>query len=96
MTKTQVFERALTSNDQKKVYLQLAGIYERSNNVELADQLYKTMTKKFKESSQIWIKYFVYKFKQNAADAARDVLQRALQSLPKRKSKIWSLYIKFY
>lgn len=82
----QVFQRALTYNDPKTVNLQLVGIYERSEQYKLAEELYKAMTKKFKHSWQIWLRYSQFHLKNlHSIEGARKVLERALQVLPKKK-----------
>jgi len=82
----QVFQRALTFNDPKTVYLQLVSIYERTEQHKLAEELYKAMTKKFKQSWQIWLRYAQFHLKSlYSIEGARKVLERALQALPKSK-----------
>jgi len=48
-----VFQRALQYNDPKKVYLALLGMYERTEQHNLADELLNKMTKKFKHSCKV-------------------------------------------
>eukprot|EP01017_Pseudomicrothorax_dubius_P006312 TRINITY_DN11775_c0_g1_i2.p1 TRINITY_DN11775_c0_g1~~TRINITY_DN11775_c0_g1_i2.p1 ORF type:complete len:250 (+),score=76.19 TRINITY_DN11775_c0_g1_i2:75-752(+) len=84
-----VFERSLAANDQKKVYMKMIGICRRADKRELAADLLKVLTKKFKNSSRSWVFYL-----ENIAELAKAsgntgeikaALSRALQSLPKRK-----------
>ena len=51
----------------------------------MTEQLLKTMTRKFKESSKVWLAYITAKLKAGNHEEARAVLQRSLKSLPKRK-----------
>lgn len=51
----------------------------------MAEQLLKTMTRKFKESSKVWLAYVTAKLREGKHDEARSILQRSLKSLPKRK-----------
>jgi predicted Zn-dependent protease len=51
----------------------------------MAEDLYKTLIKKYKDSKKVWIKYGQFKFRQNQPEAARTILDRAIQCLPKRK-----------
>lgn len=48
-----VFQRALQYNDPKKVHLALLGMYERTEQHILADELLNKMTKKFKHSCKV-------------------------------------------
>jgi rRNA biogenesis protein RRP5 len=83
-----VFERAINHhNNPKHVYLQMVKIYERSEKYDMADTLFQIMCKKFKESSKVWTEYGLYKLRRHQIDAARKLMQRSLQSLPKRKRK---------
>ncbi|KAF9160265.1 rRNA biogenesis protein rrp5 [Actinomortierella ambigua] len=81
----EVFKKALQTLDQKKVYLQLVKIYERSNKLEAATELYQTMTKKFGQSSKIWTGFGHFQLAHGHLEAGRELLQRSLKSLPKRK-----------
>ena len=80
-----IFERAVSFNEPKHVYLALATIYEKSENYEKADELFETITKKFKRSCKVWIQCGLYHFHRQNLDQARDVLSRALKVLPKHK-----------
>lgn len=48
-----VFQRALQYNDPKKVHLSLLGMYERTEQHKLADELLDKMVKKFKHSCKV-------------------------------------------
>lgn len=48
-----VFQRALQYNDPEKVHLALLGMYERTEQHKLADELLDKMIKKFKHSCQV-------------------------------------------
>lgn len=55
-----VFQRALQYCDPKKVHLALLGVYERTEQHTLADELVERMVKKFKHSCKvIWFLFFV-------------------------------------
>nr|KAJ3421087.1 rRNA biogenesis protein rrp5 [Polyrhizophydium stewartii] len=84
-TLAKVFERAAQMNDAKSIYIHMAKIYERTGKVDACTALYQTMCKKFKESSQVWMDYAQFLMKHGKPDAARQLLARSLQSLPKRK-----------
>ncbi|CAG8443978.1 414_t:CDS:10, partial [Scutellospora calospora] len=80
-----VLKRALQTCDQKKVYMLLVDIYERSDKKELAQQTYHTMLKKFSQSCKVWTKMGLFHIKHGNIQASRDLLQRSLRTLPKRK-----------
>ncbi|KAI9366055.1 hypothetical protein DFJ73DRAFT_955849 [Zopfochytrium polystomum] len=79
------FERATTYNEPKAVFIQMAVIYERSSKFEELDALYKTMTRRFRESCKVWAGNGLSLLKRGKVDKARKILQRSLLSLPKRK-----------
>lgn len=79
-----VFQRALQYCDPKKVHLALLGMYERTGQQEMADQLLKAMTKKFKASAKVWLRNMQNLLKQGS-DGAEMILNRALVSLPRHK-----------
>ncbi|ORX62966.1 TPR-like protein [Hesseltinella vesiculosa] len=81
----QVFKRTLKFCEPKKMYLQLVKIYERSEKFDKAEDLWKQTIKKFSQSSKVWTMFGQYYLQQGKPDAARDLLQRSLQSLPKHK-----------
>ncbi|KAJ1555710.1 Protein RRP5, partial [Cladochytrium tenue] len=79
------FERATLYNDAKAVFLQMALIYERAEKFEELDELFRVMTRRFKESCKVWVANGLSLLRRNKSDDSRKVLQRSLQSLPKRK-----------
>eukprot|EP00798_Chlamydomonas_sp_ICE-L_P000496 gene496-1903_t len=81
-----LFQRALQYNDQKKLYLAMLGIMERSKRVDLAEQLLKTVTKKFGTSAKVWLKHLEHMLNQGDEEkGAKMLMERALVSLPARK-----------
>lgn len=50
-----VFQKALQYNDPKKVHLALLGVFERSEQHKLADELADNMIKRFKKSCKVHI-----------------------------------------
>ncbi|TPX39096.1 hypothetical protein SeLEV6574_g07426 [Synchytrium endobioticum] len=80
-----VFERGVAYNDPKSMHLQMARIYERTDKVELADELYTTILKKFKGSSKCWTSAALFYLRNCRIEDARRLLQRCLLSLPKHK-----------
>ncbi|ORZ06034.1 hypothetical protein BCR42DRAFT_427544 [Absidia repens] len=84
-TLEQIFKRALTFCDPKKVYLQLAKVYERSEKMNKAEDLWKEATKKFGQSPEVWTQFGLFYLQQGNVEGARDLLQRSLKSLPKHE-----------
>ncbi|BBM98348.1 rRNA biogenesis protein RRP5 [Marchantia polymorpha subsp. ruderalis] len=77
-----VFQKAVQYCDPKKLYVALLGIYERTEQEDMADELLKTMVRKFKTSAKIWLRFIQRALKKGAANKALD---QSLLSLPKRK-----------
>ncbi|KAE9590105.1 putative ribosomal protein S1 [Lupinus albus] len=79
-----VFQRALQYNDPKKVHLALLGMYERTEQHDLADELCNKMTRKFKHSCKVWLRCVqgLLKLKRDGIQA---IINRALLSLPRHK-----------
>ncbi|KAG0367667.1 rRNA biogenesis protein rrp5 [Mortierella sp. AD032] len=84
-TLEEVFKNAVQTCEPKKIYLQLVKIYERSSKIDLATELYTTMTKKFGQSSKVWTGFGHFQLHHGHLEAGRELLQRSLKSLPKRK-----------
>lgn len=79
-----IFQRALQYCDPKKVHLALLGMYERSSQHKLADELLDKMVKKFKHSCKVWLRRIQRLLKQNQ-DGVQSLVNRALLSLPRHK-----------
>ncbi|KAG8646904.1 rRNA biogenesis protein RRP5 isoform X3 [Manihot esculenta] len=79
-----VFQRTLQYCDPKKVHLALLGVYERTEQHTLADELVERMVKKFKHSCKIWLRRVQRLLKQEQ-DGVQSVIQRALLCLPRHK-----------
>ncbi|KAF5463024.1 hypothetical protein F2P56_018978 [Juglans regia] len=81
-----VFQRALQYNDPERVYLALLGMYERTEQHKLADELLDKMIKKFKHSFQVlvWLRW-VQRILKQKQDEVQPVVSRALLSLPREK-----------
>ncbi|KAF3794450.1 rRNA biogenesis protein [Nymphaea thermarum] len=75
-----IFVRACQSCDSKKVHLALLGTYERTGQQELADELLNGMTKKFRTSCKVWLRYIENLLKQGKGEA-QAVVNRAILSL---------------
>lgn len=79
-----IFQRALQYCDPKKVHLALLGMYERTEQHSLAEDLLNKMVKKFKHSCKIWLRRFQWLLKQNK-DNVQSVVKRAVLCLPRHK-----------
>uniref|UniRef100_A0A7N0TNV2 rRNA biogenesis protein RRP5 n=1 Tax=Kalanchoe fedtschenkoi TaxID=63787 RepID=A0A7N0TNV2_KALFE len=80
-----VFERALQHCDPEKLHLALFDVYERTGQSTLANELIDKMTKKlFKKSSEVWLRRVRWFLKQHP-EGSKDVVSRALLSLPREK-----------
>ncbi|XP_010317858.1 rRNA biogenesis protein RRP5 [Solanum lycopersicum] len=79
-----VFQRALQYCDPKKVHLALLGMYERTEQHKLTDELLNKMVKKFKHSCKVWLRRTQWLLKQKQ-DGVQSVVNRALLSLPAHK-----------
>ncbi|KAL5545605.1 hypothetical protein UlMin_005292 [Ulmus minor] len=80
-----VFERAKNGLNDKKVYLALLGMYERTEQHKLADELLEKMTKIYKQSCKVWLRRIQILLKQKLEDRVQSIINRALLSLPKYK-----------
>ncbi|KAG2446158.1 hypothetical protein HXX76_000753 [Chlamydomonas incerta] len=80
-----LLRRALSYTDQKKMYMAALGIFERSGKDELAEQVVKTLTKKFGGSTKVWVRALERTLVKDDGEGARKLLERAAQSLPGRK-----------
>ncbi|KAH6781199.1 RIBOSOMAL RNA PROCESSING 5 [Perilla frutescens var. hirtella] len=81
---TKIFQRALQYCDTKKVHLALLGMYERTEQHKLTDDLLNNMTKKFKHSCKVWLRKIQSLLKRNS-DGVQSVVERALKILPRHK-----------
>jgi len=84
-TLNDVFSKAIQYSDKKKIYLAAIKMYQRSNNHNMVEELYKTLTKKFSTHKSVWIRNAMYYYKQNKQEEARKLFSRCLKSLPRRK-----------
>ena len=79
----ETLKRACEYNDPQEVYTRLTSIYIRSQKPEEAEELFQTMQKKFGQDQKVWINHATFLYDKAAdADKARQLLPRALQTLP--------------
>eukprot|EP00850_Spirogloea_muscicola_P003615 SM000014S00403 [mRNA] locus=s14:1118681:1131628:- [translate_table: standard] len=80
-----LFQRALQYVDKKKLHLALLGIFERGDQHDMVDELFRSMTRKFSTSAKVWLGSIENLLKRGLSEAAHKALDRSLLSLPKRK-----------
>jgi len=80
-----IFNKALQYSDKKKIYLEAIKMHQKSGKINLAEDLFKNLIKKFKAHKSVWIRFAIFYYKQNKMDEARKLLERSLKSLLKRK-----------
>ncbi|KAJ1996389.1 rRNA biogenesis protein rrp5 [Coemansia spiralis] len=78
-------KRAVQYMNPKHIYLQMAKIYERADQFADAERMHKVATSKFPNSCKVWVLFGLFYLKSNKITESRDLLARALRSLPKRK-----------
>ncbi|KAJ2786363.1 rRNA biogenesis protein rrp5 [Coemansia interrupta] len=78
-------KRATQFMNPKHVYLQMAKIYERADQYADAESMHKTAISKFSGSCKVWVLFGLFYLKNNKVTESRDLLARALRTLPKRK-----------
>ncbi|GMP96867.1 hypothetical protein CsSME_00045323 [Camellia sinensis var. sinensis] len=81
---SKIFGRALQYCDPKKVHLALLGMYERTEQHKLADELLNKMSKKFKHSCKVWLRRIQWILNQNQ-DEVQSIVKRAVVCLPRHK-----------
>ncbi|XP_020258376.1 rRNA biogenesis protein RRP5 [Asparagus officinalis] len=79
-----IFQRALQYCDPKKVHFALLGMYERTEQHDLAEDLLERMAKKFKTSCKIWL-HRVQNLLKQGKEGIQSIVNRALLSLPRKK-----------
>ncbi|KAG9054803.1 rRNA biogenesis protein rrp5 [Serendipita sp. 407] len=80
-----VFKDAARANDSKTIHWRLAVMLDDSQRHERAEEQFKKTCKKFGTSSKVWTLFAEHYFKRSMPDEARQLLQRSLLSLEKRK-----------
>ncbi|PWN54434.1 nucleic acid-binding protein [Violaceomyces palustris] len=79
------FKDAVQANDAKTIHLKMISIYEKTDKVEEAEELFKKTAKKFGHSSKVWVLWGQFMLRHDRPEDARKLLPRSLQSLEKRK-----------
>jgi rRNA biogenesis protein RRP5 len=79
----ETLKRACEYNDPQEVYTRLTSMYIRSEKLDKAEELFQTILKRFGQDQKVWINYATFLFDKAAdAEKARQLLPRALQTLP--------------
>ncbi|KAI3941901.1 hypothetical protein MKW98_009111, partial [Papaver atlanticum] len=81
---TKTFQRSLQYCDPKKIHLALLGMYERTGQHKLANDLLEQISKKFKHSCKVWLKRVQNILKQGK-DGVQEIVKRALLCIPRHK-----------
>ncbi|KAL7225150.1 hypothetical protein ACSBR1_020517 [Camellia fascicularis] len=89
---SKIFGRALQYCDLKKVHLAPLGMYERTEQHKLADELLSKMSKKFKHSCKFLSQAAILEFKCGVPDRGRSMFEGMLREYPKR-TDLWSIYL---
>ena len=59
----EVAQNAANGIDAKEVYMKLLDIYDEDENLKVAEEVYKNVSRKLRGSAQIWSKYCLFKLK---------------------------------
>lgn len=84
-TQEKVFKRAIQHNEPKKMYREMIKIHIKSNQLKKAEELHNVVIKKFKTSKRAWLDFAKFKYTRKEFKEARQLLDRSMKSLPKRK-----------
>ncbi|KAI5806996.1 rRNA biogenesis protein RRP5 [Geopyxis carbonaria] len=82
-TLEETFKRAIQYNDSQDIHERLASIYIQSGKTNKADEIFKSMIKKFSQVPKIWVNYGDFLLSNGNRATAREMLKRAMQALPK-------------
>jgi len=78
-------QASITVYDQKKNLFHTIHIFKQAKDDEMVHELFKSLLSKFSTYKSDYIKYGIYLFRSDKSVEAREVLKRALKSLPQRK-----------
>jgi rRNA biogenesis protein RRP5 len=80
-----LFKRAVQIASAKHMYMTLISMYERNGQDEPLEENLKKAVKKFSYSLKVWMAYIRTNVLKGDSEAARKLLDRATQALPKHK-----------
>ena len=75
------------SEKYEVVYINTSVFNNLTFYCQLAEQLYQTMTKRFKDTASVWTQYGLFLMKQGRPDAARKILEKSLKAVHKKQRK---------
>lgn len=64
------------------------------NTKQMLETFYADMLKKFKHSAKMWLQVAHYHYRNDAAETARQLMQRSLKCLPKHKRSF--IFLSFF
>lgn len=76
-----LFREGLRENETETLHFKLAQIYVNSNKLEQAEDVYKTMTRKFKSNPRVWKEYGQLLMDSGKIEEARELCENALLKL---------------
>lgn len=79
------FKRACADQNAKHMYLQMATVHERAGDGEAVSQTFDAACKHYKASKKVWLAKMDWQMRAAKPEAAKATLERALQSLARRK-----------
>jgi tetratricopeptide (TPR) repeat protein len=82
---TAVFQEAIKMNDTQKIYEHMLTIYADTDKHSELENIINTMINKFKHHPEMWINCGAALLKIGMKNKSRQIMQNALQSLPKNK-----------
>lgn len=77
-----VFQEAVKANDARKVYAHMLNVHVDAGRQAELEKLITSMIGKFKQSPDTWVDCGAALLKIGLKEKSRDIMQRALQSLP--------------
>ncbi|CAL1540866.1 unnamed protein product [Lymnaea stagnalis] len=80
-----LLERAVSYNNPLDIYLKMTDIYVSNGKTEEAEQLYNLIIRKYKHDKLVWKSYGQFLYKSGRVQFARNLLQRSIQVLDKKK-----------
>lgn len=96
----EMLRRSVQYNDPLTVYNRLVNIYIKTDKLEAAEQLYKTMVKRFNKNKEVWINFGIFLMRNGQYQAAQKLMEQSFLNLPAREhvgiiSKFAQLEFKF-
>ncbi|KAI6186326.1 Protein RRP5-like protein [Aphelenchoides besseyi] len=84
-----VFQRASNAMDSLKMHWQMVKILTHHRRFEELEELHEMMIKKFRHQDlEVWFSYAQYLYSSNHPEKARELMQRALNSMEKKQHLI--------